>query len=65
MHYGGVPVSSYCVVAEFACVQIIFGATVCARRRVVIYCSKYVYQHFFAIKLCQFSDQKIKISSIC
>ena len=29
MHYEGVPVSSYYVIAEFASVQIIFGATVC------------------------------------
>ena len=28
MHYEGVPVSSYNVIAEFASVQIIFGATV-------------------------------------
>ena len=28
MHYEGVPVSSYYVMAEFASVQIIFGATV-------------------------------------
>ena len=28
MHYEGVPVSSYYVIAEFASVQIIFGATV-------------------------------------
>ena len=28
MHYEGVPVSSYYVIAEFASVQIIFGATI-------------------------------------
>ena len=28
MHYEGVPVSSYYVIAEFASVKIIFGATV-------------------------------------
>ena len=28
MHYEGVPVSSYYIIAEFASVQIIFGATV-------------------------------------
>ena len=28
MHYEGVPVSTYYVIAEFASVQIIFGATV-------------------------------------
>ena len=28
MHYEGVPVSSYYVIAEFASVRIIFGATV-------------------------------------
>ena len=30
MHYEGVPVSSYYVIAEFASVRIIFGATVSA-----------------------------------
>ena len=28
MHFEGVPVSSYYVIAEFASVQLIFGATV-------------------------------------
>ena len=32
MHYEGVPVFSYYVTAEFASVQIIFGATVSAKQ---------------------------------
>ena len=30
MHYEGVPVSSYYVIAKLASVQIMFGATVCS-----------------------------------
>ena len=37
MHYEGVPVCSYYVIAEFASVQIIFGATVFARGRQLVY----------------------------